>query len=120
MVMAIGFPPGGAYSVAATRPPSNPGIAMTFRLLVLLVPLLAGAAFAEEPAAADAAMVKLCQGELEPRLFAGGTHGESFIAAQQVEHQAERVVVRLDLASGEGRRISGACVFRDGKLFDVK
>jgi hypothetical protein len=86
-------------------------------LSLSLVPLVAAAADADK---GEAAMVKICQGELEPRLFSGGGHGESFIAAQQVEHQGERVVVHLDLASGEGRRISGACVFRDGKLFDVK
>ncbi len=118
----IGFPPNGAYSVAGTRPQSNPGIAMILRLLalLLLVPLSAGAARAAEPDASEQAMVKLCQGELEPRLFSGGAHGDAFVAAQNIERAGARVVIHLDLASGEGRRISGSCIFRDGKLFDVK
>jgi hypothetical protein len=120
--MVIGFPLDGAYCVAGTRPQSNPGIAMTLRLLLLLLlaPVLAAAAQAAEPEAGEPAMVKLCQSELEPRLFGGGAHGDAFIAAQSTERTGERVVIHLDLASGEGRRISGSCIFRDGKLFDVK
>jgi hypothetical protein len=92
---------------------------MNLRLLLLLA-LLPIAAAAAKPDTGDAALVKICQGELEPRLFSGDARGEAFIAAEQVEHHGERVVVHLDLASGEGRRVSGACVFRGGKLFDVK
>jgi hypothetical protein len=90
---------------------------MNLRLLTILA-LVPVAAVAAEADKGEAALVKACQSELEPRLFSGG-HGEAFIAAQQVTHQGERVVVHLDLASGEGRRVSGRCIFRDGKLFDV-
>jgi hypothetical protein len=117
--MMIGIPPNGAYSVAQARPSSNPGIVMTLRLLLLLVPMMAAAAHAADSTSEDK-MVKTCQGELEPQLFSGGGHGESFIAAQNIEHRPDRIVIHLDLASGEGRRVSGSCVFRDGKLFDVK
>ena len=89
-------------------------------LLPILVLALAGTARAAEPAAADAPLVAQCRGELEERLFGTGPRGEAFITAQQIEHQADRVLVRLDLASGEGRRVAGTCIFKDGKLFDVK
>ena len=85
----------------------------------LLLAVLAAGAGPAMAAETDDALVTLCQGELATRL--GGTaHGETFIVAKDVEHRAERVSVRLDLASGEGRRIAGTCIFRDGRLFDVK
>lgn len=93
---------------------------MRLRFLLILAPALAGAAHAAEPATSEEAMVKLCQGELDDQLFSGGPRGESFVTAQKIERGSDRVVVRLDVASGEGRRVSGSCIFRDGKLFDVK
>ena len=88
--------------------------------VLALVLAVAGAARAAAPASGEDEMVRQCRGALEQRLFGDGAHGEAFIAAQTVERRPDRVVVHLDLASGEGRRISGSCIFRDGKLFDVK
>ena len=65
-------------------------------------------------------MVKQCRSELEDRLFAGIAHAETSITAQEVKHDGERVSVRLEVASGEGRSLAGTCVFRDAKLFDVE
>jgi hypothetical protein len=81
---------------------------------------MTGAAQAGAGADSDDAMVGLCRGELSERLFSGGVHGESFITAQNIQRQGDRIAVRLELASGEGRKIAGTCIFRDGKLFDVK
>ncbi len=89
-------------------------------LTLALVLALAAAARAAAPAQSEDEMVKQCRGELEARLFGDGPHGEAFITAQDIQHQPDCVVIRLDLASGEGRRIAGSCIFRDGKLFDVK
>jgi hypothetical protein len=89
-------------------------------LTLVLVLALAAAVRAAAPAQSEDEMVKQCRGELEARLFVDSPHGEAFITAQDVQHQPDRVVIRLDLASGEGRRIAGSCIFRDGKLFDVK
>jgi hypothetical protein len=58
--------------------------------------------------------------QLTERLFEGKALGETFTSKQTVERQSERVTVRLDLASGEGRSLSGTCIFRSGKLFDIK
>jgi hypothetical protein len=90
-------------------------------LLTLLLSLAsAGIAHAAEAAKSEDEMVKLCGRELEDRLFSGGPHGEAFITARDIEHQPDRIVIRLGLASGEGRAVTGSCIFRDGKLFDVK
>lgn len=86
--------------------------------LILCVALAAAAR--AETAPDDAPLIKACSGELADRLFGATAHGEAFIVSQAVTHEAARTLVRLDLASGEGRRIAGTCIFRDGKLFDVK
>ncbi len=91
----------------------------TLQPILALVMVLAGGVRAAEPAKSEEEMIRRCRGELEERLF-GAAHGEAFITAQDIEHQADRTVIRLDLASGEGRRIAGSCIFHDGKLFDVK
>jgi len=84
--------------------------------LVLCVP----SARAADPAPGDDEMVAACRKELTERLFEGKPPGETFISKQSVERQSERVAVKLDLASGEGRSVSGTCIFRNGKLFDIK
>jgi hypothetical protein len=96
---------------------------MILRLLlpVLSLPLLlAGVVRAAEAAQSEDEMVRLCRAQLEDRLFSGGAHGDAFVTGKSVERRPDSVVVTLDLASGEGRRVKGSCIFRDGKLFDVK
>jgi hypothetical protein len=85
-------------------------------LLVLFLP----SARAADPVPSDDEMLATCRKELTERLFEGKAHGESFISKQSIERQTERVIIKLDLASGEGRSVSGTCVFRNGKLFDIK
>jgi hypothetical protein len=94
---------------------------MILRLLLLSLPLLpAGVVRAAETAPSEAEMVRLCRAQLEDRLFSGGAHGDAFVTAKSVERRPDSVIVTLDLASGEGRGVKGSCIFRDGKLFDVK
>jgi hypothetical protein len=87
-------------------------------LLVLLVSL--PSARAADPVPSDDEMIATCREELTERLFEGKAHGETFISKQTIERQSERVLVKLDLGSGEGRSLSGTCTFRNGKLFDTK
>ncbi len=93
---------------------------------LLLVPLLSlpllltGVVRAAETAQSEEEMVRLCRAALEDRLFSGAAHGDALVTAKSVERHPDGAVVTLDLASGEGRRVKGSCVFRDGKLFDVK
>jgi hypothetical protein len=90
-------------------------------LLALLLALpLATSARAADTAAGDDDMVKRCSRELEDKLFGANAHGESFVTAKDVRHQGDRISVRLELASGEGRRVAGTCIFKAGKLFDVR
>ncbi len=93
---------------------------MIARFLLLSLLLLPGLARAADTAKEDEATVRLCRGELEQRLFGSGAHGDAFVTAQAIEHLPDRTVIRLSLASGEGRTVAGSCIFRDGKLFDVK
>ena len=86
----------------------------------LVIVLLLVFAYGAEAAPSDDDLVKTCTDELRDRLFAGGAHGEVFIVGKDVQRQDARTLVHLDLASGEGRKIAGTCIFRDGKLFDVK
>jgi hypothetical protein len=82
--------------------------------------IVAGAAAAAQPVASDDDMVRLCRQELEARLFQGGPKGDAFVTAKEIRHDARGVTVHLAFASGEGRTAAGSCLFRDGKLFDVK
>jgi hypothetical protein len=89
-------------------------------LLIALMPIAAGLCRAAGPSMSEEDMIRLCRNELEDRLFAGTAHGETFVVAKELARGAERASLRLELASGEGRKIAGTCVFRDGKLFDLK
>ena len=88
------------------------------RHLVVVLVLVLGHGAAAAPSDDD--LVKSCTDELKDRLFEGGAHGDVFIVGKDVQRQDARTLVHLDLASGEGRKISGTCIYRDGKLFDVK
>ena len=90
-----------------------------FRYLLLLLLSLTSAR-AADLAPSDDEMIAACRKELTERLFEAKAHGETFISKHSVERQSERVAVKLDLASGEGRSVSGTCIFRNGKLFDIK
>lgn len=121
----LGWRPGPGlrvYCRAEGRILSNPNraIAAAASLALFLLLAMAGDGRAAAPAPGDDALVTLCRGELETRLFSGGVKGEAFVTAQDIRHETERVSVHLALASGEGRTIAGTCIFRNGKLFDVK
>ena len=89
-------------------------------LYLALVLICVSPACANELSPRDDEMIATCRKELTERLFEGKAHGEAFISKQSLERQGERVVVRFDLASGEGRSLAGTFIFRDGKLFDIK
>jgi hypothetical protein len=90
------------------------------RRFLLFFVVCASPAWASDLAPRDDEMIATCRKELTERLFEGKAHGEALISKQSLERQGERVAVRLDLASGEGRSLTGTCVFSDGKLFDIK
>lgn len=69
----------------------------------------------------DKPLVDACAHELADRQKAGGQDHAYTISASETERPNETTVrVRLSITSGEGRLIQGTCVFRNGKLFDVR
>lgn len=97
-----------------------------FRSLAVafLVALGAGPVLAQTPtsntvAEADKPLVDACAHELGERQGGGG-HAYTVTAADMERPNETTVRVKLALTSGEGRLVQGTCVFRNGKLFDVR
>lgn len=93
--------------------------------VAFLVALGAGPIFAQTAPApnmvaeADRPLVDACAHELGERQGGGG-HAFTVTAADLERPNETTVRVKLALTSGEGRLIQGTCVFRNGKLFDVR
>ncbi len=68
---------------------------------------------------ADKPLVDACAHELGERQSGGG-HAYTVTAADAERPNETTVRVKLALTSGEGRLVQGTCVFRNGKLFDVR
>lgn len=86
--------------------------------IVFAAPALAQTA--PEPEAGRA-LVEACAHELAERQSGGGQSHAYTVSATEIERPNDTTVrVRLSLTSGEGRLIQGTCVFRNGKLFDVR
>ena len=77
---------------------------------------LAGAA-AQRP---DAELIAACAQEAEERLFRGVTGHHGTVVAAGVTRSEKEDLVRVTVASGEGRSASASCKFRGGRLFDVR
>jgi hypothetical protein len=73
---------------------------------------------ASQPSDADRPLVEACAHELGERQ--GGGHAFTVTAMETERPNEATVRVKLALTSGEGRLIQGTCVFRNGKLFDVR
>jgi len=74
---------------------------------------------ASQPSDAEKPLVEVCAHELGERQGGGG-HSYTVTAAETERPNEATVRVKLALTSGEGRLIQGTCVFRNGKLFDVR
>ena len=94
-------------------------IACLFAACILAV--WAGAALAtagaERP---DAELIAACAHEAEERLFRGATGHHGTVVASGVTRSEKEDLVRVTVASGEGRSASATCKFRGGRLFDVR
>jgi hypothetical protein len=88
--------------------------------LALVFLALASVSAAADAPASDDALMQSCADELAAALFGGAAHEPAMRIGQSVRHDGIEVLVHLDLASGEGRTISGTCRFRAGKLIDVR
>jgi hypothetical protein len=100
----------------------NRAAAANFALAVLI---FAGARLPRDAAAAgtdsrpDADLVADCVREVASRDFAGMPTDHLVVSSSDVKRGATEDLVRIALASGEGRSARATCKFRGGKLFDV-
>ena len=96
------------------------------KLWVVMAVFLVSPAWAQtapdpERTSEDRALVETCAHELAERQGSGGQGHAYTVSATEMERPNDTTVrVRLALTSGEGRLVQGTCVFRNGKLFDVR
>jgi hypothetical protein len=74
---------------------------------------------AESGARPDSELVALCAKEAQDRFFEGSAADQLLVSTSEVNRTPAEDVVRIVLASGEGRTLRATCKFRAGKLFDV-
>ena len=86
-------------------------------LATLCLPRGTSAAGAE--ARSDADLVADCLSEVASRAFEGVAADHLLVSTSEVRHGEAEDVVRIAVASGEGRSARATCKFRGGKLFDV-
>lgn len=73
----------------------------------------------DQATGADKPLVDACAHELGERQGGGG-HALTVTSTEMERPNETTLRVKLALTSGEGRLIQGTCVFRNGKLFDVR
>src|SRR5258708_1562103 len=75
---------------------------------------------AEAGAQPDSELVAFCAKEAQDRFFEGATADQQLqVSTSEVNRTPTEDIVRVVLASGEGRTLRATCKFRAGKLFDV-
>jgi hypothetical protein len=102
-------------SIVNTSPVSELCIAAAL-LATLCLPLGASAAGDARP---DSDLVTDCVKEVASRDFEGVAVDHLLVSSSEVRRGATEDVVRVAVASGEGRSARATCKFRGGKLFDV-
>jgi hypothetical protein len=91
----------------------------------ILAVLAAAAAALAGPVSAksDAELIAACASEAEERLYSGQSGGQpghhAAVVAAAVTRGEPDDLVRVTVASGEGRSASVTCKFRGNRLFDV-
>jgi hypothetical protein len=78
------------------------------------------APFAAGAQRSDDDLIKACAHEVEERLFRGATGHHGTVVASNVTRSEREDLVRVTVASGEGRSASATCRFRGNRLFDVR
>ena len=97
-------------------PISRIGPAATVVALLCAAGAALAAASGDRP---DGELVSACANEARDRYFESAGADHIVISSSAVERGRNEEVVRIVLASGEGRTARATCKFRDGKLFDV-
>jgi hypothetical protein len=86
-------------------------------VILAVAPRCAAAASTE--ARPDADFVADCVREVASRDFEGVAADHLLVSSSEVRRGATEDIVRIAVASGEGRSARATCKFRGGKLFDV-
>ena|SRR5450432_100598 len=88
-------------------------------LILALAWLPRGTVAASAEVRPDADLVADCAKEVASRAFEGVAADHLLVSSSEVRRGETEDVVRIALASGEGRSARATCKFRGGKLFDV-
>ncbi len=67
----------------------------------------------------DGELIAECAKEVRDRFLDGAGEESIATSSSKVDRDRDEEVVRIALASGEGRTVRATCKFRSGKLFDV-
>jgi hypothetical protein len=86
---------------------------------ILAAPWLLLEVSAAGDARPDSDLVTDCVKEVASRDFEGVAADDLLVSSSEVRRGATEDVVRIAVASGEGRNARATCKFRGGKLFDV-
>ena len=96
-------------------------MAATTRIIqIALVGLLCIEVHAMAAQPADAVLIQLCQDELKSRQPAGEVQSNTELVGSHIEQNDSRAIVDIQVTEAEGRRVTGRCIIRNGKVFDFK
>lgn len=68
----------------------------------------------------DPELITLCQEELKSRQPEAEVQSNTELVASHVERLERQIVVDIQVTEAEGRRVTGKCIVRNGKVFDFK
>lgn len=68
----------------------------------------------------DDQLIALCQGELKSRQPPGEVQSNTELVGSHVDRSEKQAVVDIQVTEAEGRRVTGRCIVRNGKVFDFK
>lgn len=68
----------------------------------------------------DGDLIAMCQEELKSRQPAAEVQSNTELVGSHVERLERQTVVDIQVTEAEGRRVTGKCIVRNGKVFDFK
>ena len=68
----------------------------------------------------DAELITMCQEELKSRQPPAEVQSNTELVSSHVDRLERQIVVDIQVTEAEGRRVTGKCIVRNGKVFDFK
>lgn len=68
----------------------------------------------------DGELIKMCQEELKSRQPEAEVQSNTELVSSHVDRLERQIVVDIQVTEAEGRRVTGKCIVRNGKVFDFK